>query len=44
LWIEAEIAKSMGNKLKVDMSYFEALAEEAKNAIDMYGPFAHFVR
>jgi hypothetical protein len=43
LWVEAEVAKTMKN-LKIDMSYFENLASEAVEAVDMYGPFAHFVK
>jgi hypothetical protein len=43
LWVEAEVAKTMKN-LKIDMSYFENLASEAVEAIDMYGPFTHFVK
>src|SRR6185369_1802239 len=41
LWLEAEHAQLL-NKDDIDMSYFEKLAEEAKNAIDYYGPFASF--
>lgn len=45
-WIEAELAKPLyeEGKIEVDMSYFETLVEEAKNAIDYYAPFAEFVK
>jgi hypothetical protein len=43
LWVEATMAKAMGDKVKIDMSYFETLAEEALKAIDYYGSFAEFV-
>jgi len=42
-WLEAEHAVKLGKDI-IDMSYFEKLAEEAKNAIDFFGPFATFVR
>lgn len=41
LWVEAELAKDLNPEL-IDMSYFEALAEEAKTAIDFFGSFASF--
>jgi len=44
LWIEAEMAKDLGDDLMVDMSYFERLAEQAREAIDYYGSFANFVK
>lgn len=43
LWLEAEVAKSMPD-VKIDMSYFDNLAKEAEETIDMYGPFVHFVK
>jgi energy-coupling factor transporter ATP-binding protein EcfA2 len=42
-WIEAEIAQSMSD-LKIDMSYFDLLAEEAIAAIEEFGSFQDFVR
>lgn len=42
LWIEADRARTL-DKEAVDMTYFDNLAEEARNAIDYYGPFASFV-
>lgn len=44
MWIEAEMAKDLGDDLMIDMSYFEKLAETAKDAIDYYGSFNNFVR
>lgn len=44
LWIEAEVAKTLGKKVQIDMSYFEKLAEEAKNAIDHFGSFNDMVQ
>lgn len=44
LWIESEMADRMdGKELEIDMSYFERLAEEAKNAIEQFGSFEEFV-
>lgn len=43
LWLEAELAKSLP-KDKIDMAYFEHLAEDAEKAIDYYGPFATFIK
>lgn len=44
LWTEAEQFLSLGlSPTDIDMSYFEKLAEEARNAIDYYGPFVSFV-
>jgi energy-coupling factor transporter ATP-binding protein EcfA2 len=42
-WLEAEVAKNMKD-LKIDMSYFENLANEAVDAIDFYTPFTDFVK
>jgi hypothetical protein len=42
-WIEAEIAKSIPD-LKIDMSYFEKLKDEAVNTILEFGSFQDFVR
>ena len=38
LWIEAEIAQSMSD-LKIDMSYFEKLKDEAVKTIEQFGSF-----
>ncbi len=41
-WIEAEIAQSITD-LKIDMSYFEKLKEEAIKTIESFGSFEEFV-
>jgi hypothetical protein len=42
MWMEAEVAKEKKN-LKVDMSYFEKLREDAIAAIEKFGSFNDFV-
>jgi energy-coupling factor transporter ATP-binding protein EcfA2 len=42
LWIEAEIAKEMP-ELKIDMSYFEKLKDEAIKTINAFGSFEELV-
>lgn len=41
-WINAEIARSIPN-LKIDMSYFEKLKDEAIKTIEAFGSFEEFV-
>jgi hypothetical protein len=41
-WIDAEIARSMPN-LKIDMSYFEKLKDDAIKTIEKFGSFEEFV-
>jgi hypothetical protein len=41
-WIDAEIAKTMPD-LKIDMSYFEKLKNEAVKTIEQFGSFTDFV-
>lgn len=41
-WIDAEIARSMPD-LKIDMSYFEKLRDEAVKTIEQFGSFEDFV-
>jgi hypothetical protein len=41
-WIEAEIAQTMPD-LKIDMSYFEKLKDEAIKTIEQFGSFGEFV-
>jgi energy-coupling factor transporter ATP-binding protein EcfA2 len=41
-WIDAEIAKTMPD-LKIDMSYFEKLKDEAIKTIEQFGSFTDFV-
>lgn len=42
-WMEAEVAKSLGDKVEIDMSYFNHLIEEAHKAINKFGDFDAFV-
>jgi energy-coupling factor transporter ATP-binding protein EcfA2 len=42
-WVEAEIAQSMSD-LKIDMSYFEKLSDDAVKTIEEFGSFRDFVR
>lgn len=37
-WVEAHVAEELPRNA-IDMSYFDELAEKAKDAIDFYGPF-----
>lgn len=41
-WIEASVAKSMGNKVDIDMAYFEALARDAIKSINSFGDWEVF--
>lgn len=43
VWLEAEIAKELGEELEVNLSYFEKLVDNARDTIDYFGPFATFV-
>lgn len=43
-WLEAELAKLLGDSLEIDMAYFERLAREAENTIELYTGFGSFVR
>jgi len=42
-WMEAEVAKSLGDKVEIDMSYFDHLIDEAHKAINKFGDFDAFV-
>lgn len=42
-WIEAEVAKDMGDKLEVDMSYFENLEFDARKTISKFGDIDSFI-
>ena len=42
-WIEAENADALGERLEVDMAYFEMLVNDALNTIDKWGPVDPFV-
>lgn len=41
-WLEAETVKVLGKEKDIDMGYFTALADEAKDAIMKYGDFEWF--
>lgn len=43
-WLEAEMAKELGDTIQVDMSYFEALAKKAIKEINQYGDFEEFLK
>jgi len=43
LWLEAEMAASIPD-LKIDMSYYERLVDEARKTIEKFGNFDTFVR
>ena len=42
-WKEAEIVKNLGLENEIDIRYFNALADEAKKAIEVYEDFERFV-
>ena len=42
-WMEAEVARSLGNAVEIDMSYFEKLIDAAKKTIGKFGDFDNFV-
>ena len=43
LWMEAEVARTLGDALEIDMSYFENLAETAIKTIEKFGSFKELV-
>lgn len=42
-WVDAEVAKSIDD-LKIDMSYFDKLRDDAIKAIETFGSFEEFIR
>ena len=42
-WMEAEIAKSLGDKVEIDITYVYHLVDEAQKAIEKFGDFKEFV-
>ena len=44
LWIEAEVAKTLGDKLEIDNSYHETLVYQARQTIEKFGDFERFVK
>lgn len=43
VWMEAHIAKSLGDEVQIDMSYFEKLADDAIRTIEKFGDFEEFI-
>lgn len=43
LWVESEMANQLGDKLEIDMNYFDKLVDEAKATIEKFGSFEEFV-
>jgi len=44
LWKESESVKDCNEEDKIDIGYYEEMAEEAKEAISKFGDFETFVR
>lgn len=42
LWMEAEMVKTLGDKVKIDMSYFEKLITDAEKTIGKFGDLGWF--
>ena len=42
-WIEADLAKTLGDDLEIDLSYFEGLTDDAIKTINKFGDFESFV-
>ena len=42
LWLEAELAQSLGESLKIDMGYFDKLVDDAVATINKFGDFEQF--
>lgn len=42
-WLESEMVKSLGLEDKIDMNYYRALVDSAKESISKYGDFEWFV-
>ena len=42
-WLESEMVKSSGKEDKIDLSFYDKLADEARKAIEKYGDFDMFV-
>jgi hypothetical protein len=43
LWLEASVAKTLGENLKIDVAYFDKLKNEAINTIEKFGSFEEFI-
>jgi hypothetical protein len=44
LWMEADVAATKGDKLQIDLSYFNKLKDAAVKAIEQFGPFDEFIK
>lgn len=44
LWMEADVAESLGDDLKVDMGYFNKLKDTAIRTIEEFGSFEEFTK
>jgi phage/plasmid-associated DNA primase len=42
LWMEAHVAKGLGEEVEIDYSYFEKLVDDAIKAIEKYGDYENF--
>ena len=42
-WMEAEIAKNLGDKVEIDITYFYNLVDTAQKAIEKFGDFDKFI-
>ncbi len=42
-WIEAIVARDMGEKLKIDMAYFDKMKDAAIQTIEKFVPFEEFI-
>jgi hypothetical protein len=43
-WMEASVAQNMGDKIEIDMSYFDRLIDDAKKTISKFGDLDGFLR
>jgi hypothetical protein len=43
LWMEAHVAKALGDQLKIDMSYFDKLKTDAIVTIEQFGSFEELI-
>jgi len=44
LWMEADVAATKGDKLQIDLGYFEKLKDTAIKAIEQFGSFDEFIK
>ena len=42
-WLESEVVKSLGKDGDIDISYYDALKEEAIKAIEEFGSYENFI-